>query len=89
MRIIDDKGRLFGWINIIDFMVIMFVLMCVISMGYYGWKLFTASKKEVTYEEKPFFITQKEYNELKQIKSQVDNFLKNHPRAKRYFNEIP
>lgn len=39
MKIIDDKGRIFGKINIIDFIIILF-LISLLSMFYYGYKLF-------------------------------------------------
>lgn len=39
-KIIDDKGRLFGKINVIDFLVILFLL-CFAPMFYFGYKIFT------------------------------------------------
>lgn len=39
MRIIDDKGRLFGKINVIDFLAILFLL-CIIPVAYLGYKVF-------------------------------------------------
>lgn len=39
MKIIDEKGRLFGKINIIDFLVIVFFV-CLSPMFYYGYKIF-------------------------------------------------
>ena len=39
MRIIDENGRLFGKINVIDFLVILF-LFCFTPMLYFGYKLF-------------------------------------------------
>lgn len=47
MKIIDDKGRLFGKINIIDFLVIL-LLLSLIPMFYFGYKIFT--KKQVVDE---------------------------------------
>ncbi len=47
MKIIDEKGRLFGKINVIDFMVILF-LICLTPMFYFGYKLF---KKSVVISE--------------------------------------
>ena len=41
MRIIDEKGRLFGKINVIDFLVILF-LISLTPMFYYGYKIFNA-----------------------------------------------
>lgn len=43
MRVINDKGMLFGKINIIDFLVILFFI-CGIIMFYYGYKVI--NKKE-------------------------------------------
>lgn len=43
MNIIDEKGRLFGKINIIDFLVIVF-LVSLIPMFYFGYKLSDAKK---------------------------------------------
>lgn len=49
MRIIDEKGRLFGKINVIDFLVILFLISWA-PMFYYGHKIFhkkpVASVKE-------------------------------------------
>lgn len=39
MKIIDEKGRLFGKINVIDFLVIIFFL-SLTPMFYYGYKIF-------------------------------------------------
>jgi len=41
LKIIDEKGRLFGTINIIDFIVILFLL-SFIPMLYFGYKAVTA-----------------------------------------------
>lgn len=39
MKIIDEKGKLFGKINVIDFLVILFLL-CLTPMFYFGYKIF-------------------------------------------------
>jgi len=39
MRLLDEKGRLFGKINIIDFAVVLF-LFCLTPMFYFGYKIF-------------------------------------------------
>lgn len=44
MKIIDEKGRLFGKINVIDFLVILF-LFCFIPMFYFGYRLFKSPVK--------------------------------------------
>ena len=49
MKIIDEKGRLFGKINVIDFLVILFLL-SLTPMFYFGYKLST-SKKELMQRE--------------------------------------
>ena len=48
MKLIDEKGRLFGKINVIDFAVILFLL-CLTPMFYFGYKIFNA--KPVTVPE--------------------------------------
>ncbi|MDP1853080.1 MAG: DUF4330 family protein [Candidatus Omnitrophota bacterium] len=40
MKFIDEKGRLFGKINVIDFLVLFF-LFCLVPMVYFGYKIFT------------------------------------------------
>lgn len=47
MRLIDEKARLFGKINVIDFLVILF-LVCLVPMFYFGYKIMT--KKPVVSE---------------------------------------
>ncbi len=44
MKIIDGKGRLFGKINVIDFLAILFLL-CLMRMFYFGYKLYVGNKK--------------------------------------------
>ncbi len=43
MKIIDEKGILFGKINVIDFLVVIFFL-ALIPMFYFGYKLYTKRK---------------------------------------------
>lgn len=45
MKIIDEKGRLFGKINLIDFLVLMF-LFCLMPMAYFGYRFLTTSPVE-------------------------------------------
>ena len=40
LKIIDEKGKIFGKINLIDFLVIIF-LFCFIPMLYFGYKIFS------------------------------------------------
>lgn len=39
MKVIDEKGRLFGKINVVDFLVILF-LFCLTPMFYFGYRIF-------------------------------------------------
>lgn len=59
IKIIDDKGRLFGKINVIDFLVILF-LFCFIPTFYFGYKVF--SKKGPVLTEKPKVLADIEMN---------------------------
>jgi len=47
LKIIDEKGRLFGKINIIDFIVVVF-LINLLPMVYFGYKIFTRSPVKTT-----------------------------------------
>lgn len=81
MKIVDEKGRLFGKINIIDFLVILFLL-CFIPMFFYlGYKI---SKKPLPVEwprefselELDFRLTKVKQEVLKLIKvgdKEIDN----------------
>jgi hypothetical protein len=66
--IIDRKGRLFGKINVIDFLVVVF-LFCFIPMFYYGYKIFTKRSaiptKEIQLEERiiDLYVILKEIDE--------------------------
>lgn len=44
MKIIDEKGRLFGKINVIDFLAILFII-GLVPMFYFGYNIFTARPK--------------------------------------------
>ena len=63
MKIMDEKGRLFGKINVIDFLVILFIF-CLTPMFVFGYRLFAISPepeqkeaiekiKEITFVPKP------------------------------------
>ncbi len=66
MRIIDEKGRLFGKINVIDFLVILFLL-SLSPMFYFGYKIFNkkqssqavgeSAAKEIIETEAAFILT--------------------------------
>lgn len=44
MKLIDKNGMLFGKINIIDFLVIVFII-CLTPMFYFGYRIFTENTK--------------------------------------------
>lgn len=81
MKFIDEKGRLFGKWNIIDFLVVIFIL-CLTPMGYYAWKLCKAPKTtigviEINWEQKYNEESAKHNEEVQKIKT----FCKEHKRA--------
>lgn len=53
MKLIDDKGRIFGKINVIDFLVILF-LFCLIPMFYFGYKVFSRRDNQQIIQKKEF-----------------------------------
>ena len=53
MKVIDEKGRLFGKINAIDFLAILFLL-CLMPMFYFGYKIFNRPVVVEKKEEDPF-----------------------------------
>jgi len=55
MEIIDDKGRIFGKINVIDFLVILFLL-CIMPMFYFGYKIMTKRPASLTEVPKKEFV---------------------------------
>ncbi len=44
MKVIDKDGMLFGKINIIDFLVVVFII-CLTPMFYFGYRIFTENAK--------------------------------------------
>lgn len=44
MKVIDKNGMLFGKINIIDFLVVVFII-CLTPMFYFGYRIFTENAK--------------------------------------------
>ena len=75
--IIDDKGRVFGKINIIDLLVVIFIL-SLTPMFWYGYKIF--NKKPIA-PIAPIAPIIKTINPQEQI----DNFLKEHKKYRKYF----
>ncbi len=78
IKIIDDKGMLFGKINIIDFMVIFLLLFTILPMFYYGYKLYKMPK----YQPSPSINWEQKYNEKIAEKEAV---LKKYPKIRKYF----
>ncbi len=68
MKIIDDKGRLFGKINVIDFLVILFLL-CFIPMFYFGYKI--AVKKPTVVVEKKETIEKEIYCKFVKLEPEI------------------
>ena len=94
MKIIDERGMLFGKVNIIDFIVVLFLL-CLTPMVYFGYKIMQKEPQALKQANPYVEITKKEYNELKnpaweivayyELKSKVDTFLTEHKRAVKHF----
>ena len=87
-KIIDDKGLLFGMINIIDFFTLLFVVCFLPTTLYYSWKIY--SRQFFPPPLTPITaitIPIKEYEELREKKLQVIDFLKEHKKAKKYFRK--
>lgn len=89
MKIIDEKGRLFGKINLIDFMVIVFFL-CLTPMFWFGYKIFT--KAPTLPSAKFYSISKEEYKALQEksqvyeeLQKQVNTLLQEHKRLEKYF----
>ena len=94
--LIDDKGRLFGKINIIDFLVFLFVL-CVLPMFYFGWKIMsrkpeikppTITLDKAEYEQEQLWHKQavgELTRELGKLNAQKENLLREHKRLRKYF----
>ncbi len=43
MRFIDEKGKLFGLVNLFDFLIVLFLL-CLIPAAYFGYRVMTTNK---------------------------------------------
>lgn len=62
MKIIDEKGRLFGRINVIDFLVIIF-LFCLTPVFYFGYRLFKmTSPPPVSVTQNPIIEAELNFN---------------------------
>ncbi len=80
MRIIDERGMVFGKINIIDFLVVLFVL-CLLPMFYFGYKIINRPQEII--QKPPTITLDKVAYEQEQMK--LENFLKENKRVRKYF----
>lgn len=74
MKLIDEKGRLFGKINVIDFLVIL-SLISLTPMLYYGYKIFNAPllpQKQVYIKIRLDSVIPEIYRYLKNITLEID-----------------
>jgi len=99
--IIDDKGRLFGKLNIIDAMFICAAVFFAVMM-FHGWKMWKKTSDKVTITLGEFEklkdtarITQELRDEIDLMKEQrakvrdkMRKMFRREPRTKRYFKEI-
>ena len=85
MKIIDNQGKVFGKINIIDLIVILFVFM-LFPMGYVGYKI-SRVKGDATKDFPPPIIVnyEEKYNELI---LQLNCFLREHRKEIKHFKKI-
>lgn len=70
MKIIDEKGRLFGKINVIDFSVILFLLF-LLPMFYFGYKMFLKKITPVPVVENRKFIEIEIYCKFIELKPEI------------------
>ena len=80
MAIIDKRGMIFGKVNVIDFLVVIFIL-SLTPMFYFGWKLYT--KKLPSPPTPPININWEQ--KYKEEIAQKEVIFKKHPRLKKYF----
>ena len=64
MKIVDEKGKLFGKINVIDFLVILFLL-CILPAFYFGYKVATRKLVEVEPPKREFVEIEIDYQFIK------------------------
>ena len=74
--LIDDKGRLFGIINIIDLLAVIFILLLLLGL----WPAYKIFKRPIEIE--PLINWEQRYNN--EISKQEVVF-KEHPRLRKYF----
>lgn len=74
MKIIDEKGRLFSKINIIDLLVIIFLLI-LSPIIYFSYRLITQEKVGLEYAKKVKIITDDAEGENKRIEGRKPDIL--------------
>ena len=77
MKIFDEQGRLFGKINLIDFICLVFALWIVFALCAYSF----ISRKKSTVPS----ANEEEYKRLQKLDIHIKEFLKEHKAARRYF----
>lgn len=73
MRIIDDKGRLFGKINLIDFLVLL-AFIFIIPMSYFGYKLFNKPLPKIKEEVRKYINLEKDFKFI-EIPSEISDLI--------------
>lgn len=81
MKIIDEKGRLFKKINIIDFFVLLFIVGFILPSGYFGWKIYTRKPPAPASAPAPA----PEIRQYYELKEKVYEFISEHKKMKKYF----
>lgn len=74
---IDKNGRLFGKINLIDFLVILFAIYFIFGLIRFSW----------IYQTKPAVnkVVDPKIQAYEELKGKVDIFLEEHKGARKYF----
>ena len=91
MKFIDDKGRLFGKWNIIDFIVCVFLL-SLLPMFFYVPKILQNAEEKRRQQAPPINWEQKYQEAIKekeltisQCQQEKETIFKRHPRMRKYF----
>ncbi len=87
MKFIDNRGMLFGKVNIIDFLVVIFVL-SLTPMVWYGYRIFHFPESYNSNIPATITILSKEYSKLKNCEEEIaqkEKVFKKYPRLRRYF----
>ena len=80
MQFIDKQGRIFGKWNIIDFLVVIFIL-SLTPMFYFGWKL--QKRRQLS---QPLPLPQINWEQKYNAEvAQKETVYKEHPRLRKYF----